>query len=447
MALRDELATYRGEVDLVRDRILVARSQDGDGSAFAELYTRYHDRLQRFCYRRLHDGEEAADVTQEAFTRAWRALPTFAGERRFYPWLTVIAGNLCTDLLRKRARSQPTDDIERLGARDHEPAAGESTEDSVMAAVDGELVAMALGKLSDRHRRVLTMREASGWTYQEIATYEGVEISTIETLLWRARQALKREYAALSGGALGAVVLAAGTVRNLGARLARRVAMFPAGRGGGVVGSLAVAFTSAAVATVAFLPPGTGQSSTVPASTGLAAVAGPAAAAATSPPPAGVSAVPTASAPAVSSGSSSVAAPSPTGSAANGSTSSVPWGPGATVPATPPASGGSANSTVGSATQPVSESFDPAVGAVGELVPGLTAALGVGASATTQALTDVVGSATQPVSDAVDPVVGAVGELVPGLTPVPGGVGSTTTSGSTSPTVGLDTGGLLSPLP
>ncbi len=57
MALRDELATVRGEVDLERDRVLVARSQGGDGSAFAELYTCYHDRLQRFCYRRLHDGE------------------------------------------------------------------------------------------------------------------------------------------------------------------------------------------------------------------------------------------------------------------------------------------------------------------------------------------------------------------------------------------------------
>ncbi len=114
MALRDELATVPGEVDLDRDRILVARSQAGDGSAFAELSTCYHDRLQRFCYRRLRDGEEAADVAQEAFTRAWRALPAFAGERRFYPWLTVIAGNLCTDCLRKRARSQPTDEIDRL---------------------------------------------------------------------------------------------------------------------------------------------------------------------------------------------------------------------------------------------------------------------------------------------------------------------------------------------
>ena len=160
MALRDELATVRGEVDLERDRVLVARSQGGDGSAFAELYTCYHDRLQRFCYRRLHDGEEAADVTQEAFTRAWRALPAFAGERRFYPWLTVIAGNLCTDLLRKQARSQPTDDLDRLRPRDHEPAAAESTEDSVMAAVDGELVVRALGKLSDRHRRVLALRKA-----------------------------------------------------------------------------------------------------------------------------------------------------------------------------------------------------------------------------------------------------------------------------------------------
>ena len=169
------------------------RCQAGDSAAFGNLYARYYERLLRFCLRRLNDRHEAEDAAQEAFARAWKALPRFAGERRFYPWLTVIAGNICTDMLRRRSRSTPTDDME-LTAQHPVGVVGEDTsEELVLAAVDGELVHRALDRLSTRHRHVLAIREGSGWTYQQIADHEGVEIGTIETLLWRARQALKRE--------------------------------------------------------------------------------------------------------------------------------------------------------------------------------------------------------------------------------------------------------------
>ena len=92
-----------------------------------------------------------------------------------------------------------------------------------MASFDGQLAAEALTRLSDRHRHVLSLREESGLTYQEIASAEGVEVSTVETLLWRARQALKREYAALSGTrVLGGVLVAGGAMRRLLERLSRR---------------------------------------------------------------------------------------------------------------------------------------------------------------------------------------------------------------------------------
>ncbi len=192
MALREEeLTGLCDDVDLDRDRALVERCQAGDSAAFGNLYARYYERLLRFCLRRLNDRHEAEDAAQEAFARAWKALPRFAGERRFYPWLTVIAGNICTDMLRRRSRSTPTDDLE-LTAQHPVGVVGEDTsEELVLAAVDGELVNRALDRLSTRHRHVLAMREGSGWTYQQIADHEGVEIGTIETLLWRARQALE----------------------------------------------------------------------------------------------------------------------------------------------------------------------------------------------------------------------------------------------------------------
>ena len=199
MALRqEELTSLCDDVDLDRDRALVERCQAGDSAAFGNLYARYYERLLRFCLRRLNDRHEAEDAAQEAFARAWKALPRFAGERRFYPWLTVIAGNICTDMLRRRSRSTPTDDMELTAQQPVGVVGADTSEELVLAAVDGELVNRALDRLSTRHRHVLAMREGSGWTYQQIADHEGVEIGTIETLLWRARQALKREFAVVS---------------------------------------------------------------------------------------------------------------------------------------------------------------------------------------------------------------------------------------------------------
>ena len=237
------------------------RCQAGDSAAFGNLYARYYERLLRFCLRRLNDRHEAEDAAQEAFARAWKALPRFAGERRFYPWLTVIAGNICTDMLRRRSRSTPTDDMELTAQRPVGVVGEDTSEELVLAAVDGELVNRALDRLSTRHRHVLAMREGSGWTYQQIADHEGVEIGTIETLLWRARQALKREFAVVSESkeALAGFLIATGAlIRRTVFRAAHRSATVHHNSGGGsgamrnaVAG---VAVTGAAVA-AAFIAP------------------------------------------------------------------------------------------------------------------------------------------------------------------------------------------------
>jgi RNA polymerase sigma-70 factor, ECF subfamily len=263
VALRqDEFQSLCDDVDLDRDRALVERCQAGDSAAFGNLYARYYERLLRFCMRRLNDRHEAEDAAQEAFARAWKALPNFAGERRFYPWLTVIAGNICTDMLRRRSRSTPTDDVE-LGS--HQPFGGsgaETSEELVLASVDGELVNRALGRLSTRHRHVLAMREGSGWTYQQIADHEGVEIGTIETLLWRARQALKREFTVLSEskGAMAGFLVATGAFFKRGIfKAAHKTAIWQSSSGGASTGGFrnavaGVAVTSAAVAAAIITP-------------------------------------------------------------------------------------------------------------------------------------------------------------------------------------------------
>jgi hypothetical protein len=115
-------------------------------------------------------------------------------------------------------------------AQQLDSAFGASTsEDVVLAAVDGELVNRALHRLSPRHRHVIAMREGSGWTYQQIAAHEGVGVGTVESLLWRARQALRREFALLSEGkeALAGFLVA-------GALFVRRVLHRVAHRGAGL---------------------------------------------------------------------------------------------------------------------------------------------------------------------------------------------------------------------
>jgi RNA polymerase sigma-70 factor (ECF subfamily) len=186
------LALRLDDVDLVRDRALVERFQEGDRGAFDTLYTRYFDRLVRFCRKRVGDPHEAEEIAQEAFARALRALPSFEGERRFYPWMTVIAGRLCVDSHRRRGRSEPSDAVD-LGVI-------EGGQEKIVDLVDVQILRTAMRSLAPRHREVLSLREHEGWSYQQIADHYGVTLGTVEALLFRARKALKREFMAVVGG-------------------------------------------------------------------------------------------------------------------------------------------------------------------------------------------------------------------------------------------------------
>lgn len=186
------MAVRADDVDLERDRDLVQRYQAGDPDAFDDLYRRYFDRLHGFCQRRVGDRHVAEELAQEAFVRALRAMPTFAGERRFYPWMTVIAQRLCIDHHRRRARVEPAAVID-LGAV-------EPDHDALFLAVDTDHLSQALGRLAPRHREVLDLREREGLTYVEIGERMSVPVSTVEALLHRARKALRREFLAVSGG-------------------------------------------------------------------------------------------------------------------------------------------------------------------------------------------------------------------------------------------------------
>lgn len=205
------MALRADDVDLGRDRQLVERFQAGDVAGFEDLYRRYYARLYRFCLKRVGDSAEAEEVTQEAFARAYTAMPRLAGERKFYPWLSVIASRLCLDTHRRRARSVPLPELD-LGGVDGDQ------ERTVLAAADREMLREAMGRLGPRHREVLRLREQEGWSYQRIAEYYEVSLGTVEQLLWRARRALRREFEAVAGAdarALAALPALAWLVRRM----------------------------------------------------------------------------------------------------------------------------------------------------------------------------------------------------------------------------------------
>jgi RNA polymerase sigma-70 factor (ECF subfamily) len=234
------------DVDLERDRALVERAQGGDRAAFDELYRRYHQRLLRFCRTRVGDPDEAEDIVQEAFARAWRALPRFGGERRFYPWLSVIAGHLCSDASRRRSRTTPVDDLgEHLA-----PSSDASGEDLLVAAADAALATQAFARLNPRHQRILYLREEAGWSYQKIAEHEEIALVAVQTLLWRARQALRREFAAIAegSGALAGVLAGVAWLRRLLVGLGRSARH---GASAALSGGWATAAAIGTVATVA----------------------------------------------------------------------------------------------------------------------------------------------------------------------------------------------------
>jgi len=265
-------------VDPERDRELVARAQAGDRAAFDDLYMRYYKRLFRFCVRRLHDSHEAEDVTQEAFSRAWRALSTFDGARSFYPWLSVIAAHLCTDVWRRRRRSTPVAEFHQKNIASCE----DGGEELMIAAVDSQLVARAFERLSERHQRVLRLREGSEWSYQEIADHEGLATTAVETLLWRARQALRREFAMLvraedrTAAWIGSALSLAALRRllRLPVRAIRRVAAIGHNGGGGALAMGSAAAAAAVVVASALSAPTSLTPTQVAQPNGITTVAG-----------------------------------------------------------------------------------------------------------------------------------------------------------------------------
>src|SRR5688500_9772267 len=176
------------------DEELVARSRGGDLDSFNQLVLRWERPIYALAYRVIGREEDARDVAQETFLRAFRALPGFKGEAKFSSWLYRIALNLCRDWMRRQRRApvmqmpEGVDPIE-LAA---ETGPAESIEDLVARRELSAIVEEAMTILPEEQRTAIILKEYHGLTFQAIADLQGVPLSTVKTRLYQGLSVLRR---------------------------------------------------------------------------------------------------------------------------------------------------------------------------------------------------------------------------------------------------------------
>ena len=186
------------------DQQLVERAQRGDKHAYELLVTKYQRRLARLISRFVRDAAEVEDVTQEAFIKAYRALPTFRGESAFYTWLYRIGINTAKNYLLALKRRAPTstqfDAEEAEGFEDAGLLQEVSTpENELMSKQVVEVVNSSLQQLPEDLRTALTLREIEGLSYEEIADVMNCPIGTVRSRIFRAREAIAENLRPLLG--------------------------------------------------------------------------------------------------------------------------------------------------------------------------------------------------------------------------------------------------------
>src|SRR5277367_1291780 len=177
------------------DQQLVERAQRGDKHAFELLVLKYQRKLARLLSRLVRDAGEVEDVTQEAFIKAYRALPTFRGESAFYTWLYRIGVNTAKNYLVAMRRRAPTmTEINNEEAEDIEEGQQlkdmNTPENELMSRQVAETVNQTLQELPEELRTAITLREIEGLSYEEIAQVMNCPIGTVRSRIFRAREAI-----------------------------------------------------------------------------------------------------------------------------------------------------------------------------------------------------------------------------------------------------------------
>ncbi len=186
------------------DQQLVERAQRGDKQAFELLVSKYQRKLARLLSRFIRDAAEVEDVTQEAFIKAYRALPTFRGDSAFYTWLYRIGINTAKNYLVAMGRRAPTttdiDSEEAEGFENGDQLRDLNTpENELISRQVAETVNQTLAELPEELRTAITLREIEGLSYEDIANIMNCPIGTVRSRIFRAREAIAAKLRPLLG--------------------------------------------------------------------------------------------------------------------------------------------------------------------------------------------------------------------------------------------------------
>jgi RNA polymerase sigma-70 factor (ECF subfamily) len=177
------------------DEELVARAKAGDLDSFNQLVSRWERPIYALAYRTLGREEDARDVVQEAFLRAYRGLKGFKGEAKFSSWLYRITLNLCRDWSRRERRApivQVPEGTDPVELADERVQTSESVEDLVARREMSDAVAKAMAELPEEQRTAIMLKEYHGLTFQEIAGMLDCPLSTVKTRLYQGLSVLRR---------------------------------------------------------------------------------------------------------------------------------------------------------------------------------------------------------------------------------------------------------------
>ena len=188
------------------DQVLIERVQNGDKQAFNLLVTKYQNKVCNLISRYVSNPGDVPDVAQEAFIKAYRAIPSFRGESAFYTWLYRIAANAAKNhLVAKRRRPGADATIEDAESFDEGGLLSEiaSPEALAMGGELAEVVESALNGLPDELKAALMLREFDGLSYDDIADVLGCPVGTVRSRIFRAREAIDQRVKEQISGSSG----------------------------------------------------------------------------------------------------------------------------------------------------------------------------------------------------------------------------------------------------
>lgn len=172
------------------DAALAARAAEGDMDAFEDLVRRYRNDVYALSYHFVRNREDAWDVSQEVFIKAYRAIGTFRGEARFKTWLLRIAANHCKDTFKKR--KLPTVAFDEAIGHDNHPRDVRAPDRALEASELGSAIERAIAALPPKHQAAFILREFEDLSYQEMADVMQCSIGTVMSRLHHARKKLQR---------------------------------------------------------------------------------------------------------------------------------------------------------------------------------------------------------------------------------------------------------------